>query len=206
MATAIPFPSVVISVATRLPLATALTTACVSWAGAGVETIKVGNGNNDVVYCSDFYGGTISVGNGNADVVTNSEGDNNRITLGNGNGDVVNDFTTNQSFPSNHNNTIMVGKGNDTIYVGSSDTITVGTGHDRFIFEQTAPGSIGAVTVNHFNPSQDVFTFLSLLTTSVSYHDNAQDNAVVTVDKAGDTVTLVGVHSSALHPSDFHFV
>jgi hypothetical protein len=44
------------------------------------------------------------------------------------------------------------------------------------------------------------------LTTSVSYHDNAQGNAVVTVDNAGDTITLVGVHSADLHPSDFHFV
>jgi hypothetical protein len=44
------------------------------------------------------------------------------------------------------------------------------------------------------------------LTTSVSYQDNAQGNAVVTVDNAGDTITLAGVHSSQLHPSDFHFV
>jgi hypothetical protein len=44
------------------------------------------------------------------------------------------------------------------------------------------------------------------LTTSVSYHDNAQGNAVVTVDNLGDTITLVGVHASKLHPSNFHFV
>jgi hypothetical protein len=44
------------------------------------------------------------------------------------------------------------------------------------------------------------------LTTSVSYHDNAQGNAVVTVDNLGDTITLVGVHASELHPSNFHFV
>ena len=29
---------------------------------------------------------------------------------------------------------------------------------------------------------------------------------MVTVDNAGDTITLVGVHASELHPSDFHFV
>ena len=28
----------------------------------------------------------------------------------------------------------------------------------------------------------------------------------MTVDNAGDTITLVGVHSADLHPSDFHFV
>jgi hypothetical protein len=44
------------------------------------------------------------------------------------------------------------------------------------------------------------------LTTSVSYHDNAQGNAVVTVDSAGDTITLTGVHAADLHPNDFHFV
>jgi len=44
------------------------------------------------------------------------------------------------------------------------------------------------------------------LTTAVSYHDNAQGNAVITVDNAGDTITLVGVHSFELHPSDFNFV
>jgi hypothetical protein len=101
---------------------------------------------------------------------------------------------------------ITVGSGNDTIYVGPDNTITVGTGHDSFIFEQTTPGNIGGVTVNQFDPDKDIFTFSSQLTTSVSYHDNAHGNAVVTVDNSGDTITLVGVHASELHPSDFHFV
>ena len=56
-----------------------------------------------------------------------------------------------------------------------------------------------------FNRSWDVFTFSSLFTTAVSYHDNAQGNAV-TVDNAGDAVTLLGMHSSVLQPSDFRFV
>jgi hypothetical protein len=43
--------------------------------------------------------------------------------------------------------TITVGNGNDTILVGRDNTVTVGTGHDSFIFEQTTPGNIGAVTV-----------------------------------------------------------
>lgn len=123
-----------------------------------------------------------------------------KITLGNGNSDVVNDFS---SFA---NNTIIVGNGNDTIYVGNSDSITVGTGHDSFIFQQPTPGDIGAVTINHFNPSLDVITLFSQLTTSVSYQDNAQGNAVISVDNAGDTVTLLGVQSSALQPSNFRFV
>jgi hypothetical protein len=109
---------------------------------------------------------------------------------------------------------ITVGNGNDTIYLGSNDTIKVGTGHDSFIFEQTPPsiieptppGNIGATTITGFDPHKDSFTFSNQLTTSVSYHDNAQGNAVITVDNAGDTITLMGVHASELHPSDFHFV
>ena len=119
------------------------------------------------------------------------------ITVGNGNGDVVN---------GGSNDSITVGNGNDTIYVGSNDTVMVGVGEDSFIFQQTTPGSIGAVTVTGFGPNNDSFTFSNQLTTSVSYHDNAEGNAVVTVDSAGDTITLVGVHSADLHPSDFHFV
>jgi Ca2+-binding RTX toxin-like protein len=104
------------------------------------------------------------------------------------------------------NNTITVGKGNDTIYVGQGDTIKVGTGQDSFVFQQTTPGSINAVTVTGFDPSKDSFIFSNQLTTSVSYHDDSHGNAVVTVDNAGDTITLMGVHSSQLQPSDFHFV
>lgn len=84
--------------------------------------------------------------------------------------------------------------------------MSVGTGQDSFVFEQTTPGAVGAVTVTGFNPNKDSFTFSNQLTTSVNYHDDSHGNAVVTVDNAGDTVTLVGVHSSQLHPSDFHFV
>jgi probable HAF family extracellular repeat protein len=95
--------------------------------------------------------------------------------------------------------------GNDNvIYVGSGDTVTVGTGQDSLIFEQTAPGSIGAVTINHFNPSKDVIQIQSALATSVTPVDDSQGNAVITVD-SGDTITLVGVHAAALHTSDFHF-
>jgi hypothetical protein len=170
----------------------------------GGNTIILGNGAGDVVDISNFpFGGgnTITIGDGNNDVVKviNSVGLANTITLGNGNNDTV--MATNAP-----DATITVGNGNDTIYVGSNNTVTVGTGHDSFIFEQTTPGNIGAVTVNHFDPGKDSFTFSNQLTTSVSYHDNAQGNAVVTVDNSGDTITLVGVHASELHPSNFHFV
>jgi hypothetical protein len=140
----------------------------------------------------------ISLGKGAGDTVSAIGSQHDTITVGDGDGDVVNNFQGNA-------NTITLGKGNDIAYVGSNDTVNVGTGHDSFVFEQTNPGSIGAVTITGFDPNKDSFTFSNQLTTSVTYHDNAQGNAVVTVDNAGDTITLVGVHASELHPSDFHF-
>ena len=119
-------------------------------------------------------------------------------TVGNGNGDVVNDT-------SGSNNRITVGNGNDTLFLGKNDTVTVGTGHDSFVFQQTTPGSIGAVTVTGFDPHKDSFTFSNQLTTSVSYHDDSFGNTVINVDHGGDTVTLLGVHAADLQPHDFHF-
>jgi hypothetical protein len=74
------------------------------------------------------------------------------------------------------------------------------------VFQQTAAGSIGAVTINHFSTSKDLITFSSQLT--ISYQDNAQGNAEITVGNISDanSITLVGVRASALHPSNFHFV
>jgi hypothetical protein len=142
----------------------------------------------------------ITLGSGAGDTVSVANFDGGVITLGNGDGDVVKDDSLGYS------NAITVGTGNDTIYVGNSDTVTVGTGQEEFVFEQTTPGSIGAVSINGFDPSRDVIAFSSQLTTSVSYQDNAQGNAVITPDNGGDTITLVGVHASALLPSDFQFI
>ena len=157
-------------------------------------TITLGNGAGDVV---NTVGSTIFLGDGAGDVV-NVLGS--IITVGNGNGDVVN---------SAGDNTITVGNGNDTIYVGSDDNITVGTGHDAFVFKQTTPGNIGAVTINHFDPGKDVITLSNNFKSTVSYQDDSHGNAVITIDTSApsgpDTITLVGVHSAALHPSDFHF-
>ena len=170
----------------------------------------LGDGAGDVVNANIQIGGgdIITLGNGNHDTVIMHRGGggssgNNTITLGNGNGDVVNDYYTGQF--SAANNTITVGNGNDTIHVGFGDTVTVGKGQDAFVFEQTTPGLIGAVAINHFDTGKDVITLSSQFKTTVSYHDNSQGNAVITVDTSGDTITLVGVHSAALHTSDFHF-
>ena len=81
----------------------------------------------------------------------------------------------------------------------------VGTGHDTFVFDQTTPGTIGAVTINHFDPNKDVIQIASALTEAVTPVDN-HGNAVITVDASGDTITLTNVQASALHASNFHIV
>ena len=83
-----------------------------------------------------------TLGNGDGDMVNHAGGGFDTITLGNGNGDVVNNFSTVGGGTTLRNNTVTVGNGNDTIYVGNSDTIKVGTGQDSFVFQQTTPGNI----------------------------------------------------------------
>jgi hypothetical protein len=147
---------------------------------------------------SFFY--TITLGNGNTDTVNANGSGFNNITLGNGNNDVVND--ANGSFDS-----ITVGNGNDTIHVGMNDTIKVGIGQDSFQFDQTTAGNIGAVTITGFDPSKDVIVIQKALAASFSATDDSHGNVVITFPgDTQDTITLVGVHSSALHASDFQFV
>jgi len=74
-----------------------------------------------------------------------------------------------------------------------------------FIFDQTTAGTIAQVTITAFNPSKDVIVIQSKLATSFTAQDDAHGNAVVTFpNDTQDHITLVGVHSSALHASDFH--
>jgi hypothetical protein len=113
--------------------------------------------------------------------------------------------------------TIKLGNGNDTIHVGINNTITVGQGQYVFAFtavsngpDTSKPGAIGAVTITGFDPSKDVIVLQQAFqnTNPYSVNDDAHGNAVITFqgDTKGDSITLVGVHSSALHASDFHFL
>jgi hypothetical protein len=101
-------------------------------------------------------------------------------------------------------NTITFDNGNNTVHVGLGDTVTVGKGRDTFVFDQTTPGSIGDVTINHFDPKHDVIQFQSALAAAVTPVDDSHGNAVIAV--GGGTITLADVHASALKASDFHFV
>jgi hypothetical protein len=163
------------------------------------SVITFGNGNNDVLQ-NLGSGNVVTVGGGNSDSVSFS-GDHNTVTLGNGNNDVV--------ASGGAGNTITVGNGNDTIHVGMNDTVTVGKGQDTFVFDTSAqeqPGGIGAVTITGFQPGKDVIKIQTTLATSFNATDDAHGNAVVTFPKDGlDQITLVGVHSSALHASDIQF-
>src|SRR6478736_4439316 len=191
----------------------------VNVSGGTDASIKIGEGTDNLT----FSGGTdnnISIGNGD-DTVTlsggsgfpNSLGTGNTVTLGNG-ADTVTAAASNRITLGNGkdtvfagaNDTVTLGNGQDTIHVGANNSVTVGKGQDTFVFDQTAAGSVGAVTINGFNPSKDVIQIQSALATSVTPVDDSHGNAVITIDSQGDTITLVGVHASALHASDFQFV
>jgi hypothetical protein len=113
---------------------------------------------------------------------------------------------------------IKLGNGPDTVYAAKGDTITVGNGHDTFVFGlspgQTTAGMIGPATINHFSAANDVIQIARSLPggwdpsfTSLSSHiQTVSGNAVITLDTSGDTMTLVGVSASSLHASNFHFV
>jgi Ca2+-binding RTX toxin-like protein len=166
--------------------------------GGTGDQITVGNGKNDAVVSGG--GSTISVGDGDGAVVWTGGQD--QITVGNGNNDTV--------FSQFGYNTITVGNGNDTIHVATNDTVAVGKGQDVFVFDsffEKQPGGIGAVTITGFNPSKDVIVIQQTLATSFAAHDDVHGNAVVTFPNDGqDHITLVGVHASDLHASDFQFV
>ena len=162
-------------------------------AGNG-ETINLGNGSDTVTAVNS----TITAGNGNDTV---NAGGAIKITLGNGSDTVtvgVGEHGEGRQWQRHDhcwgNSTITVGNGSDTIHVGMGDIVTVGKGHDTFVFDQTTAGLIGAVTINHFDPAKDVITVFKSVTTSVIYKDNAQGNAVITVDGSGTQITLIGVH------------
>jgi uncharacterized protein (TIGR03118 family) len=192
----------------------------VNVSGGTDASIKIGNGTDNLT----FSGGTdnnISIGNGDDTVslsggsgIPNSLGTGNTVTLGNGADTVTAAASNSITLGNGHdtvfagaNDAVTLGNGKDTIYVGLGDTVTVGTGHDSFVFQQTTAGNIGAVTINHFDPSRDVIVMQQTLASTFSAHDDVHGNAVITfAGDNSDAITLMGVHASALHSSDFHLV
>jgi len=192
----------------------------VNVSGGTDASIKIGEGTDNLT----FSGGTdnnISIGNGDDTVslsggsgMPNSLGTGNTVTLGNGD-DTVTAAASNRITLGNGDDTVFagandavtLGNGKDTIHVGLANTVTVGTGQDSFVFDQTVPSTIGAVTINGFDPSKDVIVMQQTLASTFSVHDDVHGNAVITfAGDNSDSITLVGVHASALHSSDFHLV
>jgi uncharacterized protein (TIGR03118 family) len=192
----------------------------VNVSGGTDASIKIGNGTDNLT----FSGGTdnnISIGNGDDTVslsggsgIPNSLGTGNTVTLGNGD-DTVTAAASNRITLGNGDDTVFagandavtLGNGKDTIHVGLANTVTVGTGQDSFVFHQTVPSTIGAVTINGFDASKDVIVMQQTLASTFSVHDDVHGNAVITfAGDNSDSITLVGVHASALHSSDFHLV
>jgi hypothetical protein len=187
-------------------------------------TIILGDGNNDTVSVSDGKAFQITLGDGQNDTVAaTGSGGGNKINLGNGNHDTV--FSAgNVSGGGLGGDQVTVGKGNDTIHVGISDTVTVGTGHGHDVFafdwnpsagaplnqgpDQSTPGGIGNVTITGFNANKDVIVLQQKLATDFNHLSITSDGSTgsnITIDSQ-DQIHLVGVAPSALHQSDFHFV
>jgi hypothetical protein len=99
----------------------------------------------------------------------------------------------------------------DVINVGQNDAVHIGGTQDStLVFTQSTIGSIGAVTITNFSPKHDVIEVNSALATSIASllaaaHGDGHGNAVITVD-AADTITLIGVHASALQAHNFALI
>jgi hypothetical protein len=165
--------------------------------------INVGNGTKDIVNLGDVGDSKINVGSGNYDMVLVA-GSGNTITVGNGIGvqvDVSSDLI---------GNTVTVGNGGDTIKLGLNDTVTLGRGADNVVLRNDAGFLVpNTETINHFDTKHDVITIPTALATDFSKLTltDVKGNTVITFpNDAFDQIVLVGVHSSALHQSDFQFM
>jgi Ca2+-binding RTX toxin-like protein len=101
---------------------------------------------------------------------------------------------------SPYNDTINGKAGNDTLAGGTGDDLlTGGKGSDLYIFH---PG-FGHDTIVDFNPTQDRLEVLGFGTD----HGVATQQGVNTMVtfQTGDSILLVGVKASSLHPSDWLF-
>jgi hypothetical protein len=164
---------------------------------SGIVRVTVGNGDNDQVVLFTETGPTFGF-----------------VAMGNGNNDIL--FST-----GGNGNFIGVGNGNDTIHVGTNDTVHVGKGQDILAFDwnpnnpvfplflgpdQSKPFGIGFVDIFGFDPGKDVLVFQKALASTFNVTDDPGGSANVTFNGGADRIVLTGVHSSALHASDFNFV
>jgi murein DD-endopeptidase MepM/ murein hydrolase activator NlpD len=106
-------------------------------------------------------------------------------------------------------NRMFGGAGNDFLWgQGGKDILVGGSGEDTFVFDK----NFAKDTIADFHPGEDRIEIKSTLikfpdANAVLLHtaDDGHGNTVVTYDGA-DTITLLDVTKSELHPSDFIFV
>jgi Ca2+-binding RTX toxin-like protein len=105
------------------------------------------------------------------------------------------------------NDTLVAGPGIQVLIGGPNDTLTAPLilGVDTFAF---AP-NFGMHTINHFSPILDRIELpKSEFANFAAVQSDMQQvgaNTVITYD-AADVITLIGVHASSLHASDFQFL
>jgi autotransporter passenger strand-loop-strand repeat protein len=173
--------------------------------GGSNNSITAGNGN-DLVVSGDPS--TISLGNG-SDIVVGKNGD--KIIAGNGNDSITGGANSTvilgngkDNVSSGPNSTIKVGNGNDTISAGADNVIGLGKGADAVAF-----GAIlGMEQVIGFIPTHDTIQFNHALFANyaavMASSKQVGQDTIITYD-GSDTVTLVAVNMTSLHPSNFQF-
>ena len=96
-------------------------------------------------------------------------------------------------------------RGNDQLWGGpNNDTFvfTVGSGNDVINDFDQGNRAVGSTAREHDMINVDDYGFANWATLSRLISDDSSGNAVIHLT-ANDTVTLIGVHSAALHSTDF---
>ena len=178
--------------------------------GAGNDDIDAGSGNDSV----DGGDGddSIDAGSGNDTVDGGAGGD--TLRGGDGDDELDGDAENDRLFGDSGGDTMTGGDGDDRMFGGSGgDTVNGGSGNDfmrggdgddRFLFDG-GDGDDVVTTFKAGSGTPDVLDYSSQGITfgDLSIADNGMGNAVVTNNAdGGSTVTLVGVSSGDLDPTD----
>lgn len=182
--------------------------------GAGDDTVFAGNGNN-LVYGGDgrdtvyAYGGTDTIygGNGNDIIFGDLEGGPgaaDRLYGDAGDDYLIGAWGHDYLYGGADNDRLNGGHGNDILYGGS--------GSDKFIYDRSFPGSLGADTIMDFQDGVDVIQFQNSGSFSRADLVITQTSAGVLIrfftaefDTTGSSILLRGINLSQIDASDFLF-
>ncbi len=201
--------------------------------GARAETILAGDGN-DTVYGGggdDIIAGDGGISyswgwnpSGRFDDTLHGDGGNDTLYGGWGNDTLYGGAGNDTLYGSYGNDKLYGGDGNDTLHgEWGDDTLTGGSGRDRFVFGVSDKYykydeyKFGNDRITDFEAGTDkvVFTGFTwynyqtaatkLSWTDLTIADDSKGNAVVRVNRSGETITLEGVSASELDRDDFRF-